>query len=118
MGEALSPEQALAMIAAGASSKVENPNRPARYAVGDRVKTRNLNPQTHTRLPRYMRDKRGTIAHVHGMFALPDARATGAGSNAQYCYSVRFAASDVWGPQGKASDCIYIDLWDDYLEPV
>jgi hypothetical protein len=53
---------------------------------------------------------------VHGIFALPDSRAIGAGSDEQHCYSVRFEAGDVWGPQGKAGDCIYIDLWDDYLE--
>lgn len=116
MSEALSPAQALAMISAGATTKVERADRAARYAVGDRVSTRNLNPATHTRLPRYMRGKKGTIARVHGIFALPDSRAIGAGSDEQHCYSVRFEAGDVWGPQGKAGDCIYIDLWDDYLE--
>ena len=31
---------------------------PARFAVGDRVRARNLNPPTHTRLPRYVRGQR------------------------------------------------------------
>jgi hypothetical protein len=118
MSEALSPEQALAMIATGATTKVQRPNLLPRYNVGDRVVALNLNPATHTRLPRYMRGKKGTIARVHGMFALPDSRAIGSGNNEQYCYSVRFEASEAWGPQGRTGDCIYIDLWDSYLEPL
>ncbi|MGC2591224.1 MAG: nitrile hydratase subunit beta, partial [Xanthobacteraceae bacterium] len=32
---------------------------PARFAPGDRVRTKNIHPATHTRLPRYARDKTG-----------------------------------------------------------
>ena len=34
--------------------------------MGDAVRTRNLNPSTHTRLPRYCRDKPGIVTKVHG----------------------------------------------------
>src|SRR5262249_55235943 len=34
---------------------------PARFKAGDTVRTRNLNPTTHTRLPRYARGKLGTV---------------------------------------------------------
>ena len=54
---------------------------------------------------------------VHGVFALPDTNATGAGRNEQYCYSVSFDSTELWGPQGRPGDRLYIDLWDDYLDP-
>ena len=48
---------------------------PARFAVGDRVRTRNIHPHTHTRLPRYARDKVGMIELVHGTHVFPDSNA-------------------------------------------
>ncbi len=38
---------------------------PARFAVGDTVRTLNINPTGHTRLPRYARAKTGTIGRIH-----------------------------------------------------
>jgi hypothetical protein len=35
----------------------------------------------------------------------------------QHIYSVRFAARELWGEQGASQDSVYIDIWDDYLEP-
>src|SRR3989442_1114543 len=43
-----------------------------RFKAGDRVRTKNLNPTGHTRLPRYARDKVGVIDRDHGVFILPD----------------------------------------------
>src|SRR5207237_5231310 len=39
---------------------------PARFKAGDRVRARNLNPTTHTPLPRYARGKLGTVEAVRG----------------------------------------------------
>ena len=114
---ALSPREALRLLATGATTRVDDPASAPRFAVGDRVATRNLNPTTHTRLPRYARCKTGTVATVHGVYALPDSNAIGAGRNPQYCYSVRFDAEELWGPQDRAGDSLFIDLWDDYLDP-
>ncbi|MDX1487520.1 MAG: nitrile hydratase subunit beta [Acidiferrobacterales bacterium] len=114
---AIDREGMLSILAKGATTKVANPQSEPRFIVGARVIARNLNPYSHTRLPRYVRGRKGTIAVVHGVFALPDSNAIGAGHNAQYCYSVCFEATELWGPQGRAGDCIYIDLWDDYLDP-
>ena len=52
---------------------------PARFAVGDAVRTINAHPPTHTRLPRYARDKRGIVSAVRGGFVYPDTNAHGAG---------------------------------------
>jgi nitrile hydratase subunit beta len=32
-------------------------------------------------------------------------------------YSVRFSARELWGDQAPAQDAVYVELWDDYLEP-
>jgi hypothetical protein len=31
-------------------------------------------------------------------------------------YTVRFDASEVWGPQGGERDVIFADLWESYLD--
>ncbi len=114
---ALSREEALKLVSTGATTRVDDPASPPRFSVSDRVITRNLNPVTHTRLPRYVRCKTGTIAKVHGAFALPDSNALRAGRKEQGCYSVRFGAEELWGQEGRAGDCLFIDMWDEYLDP-
>ncbi len=88
-----------------------------RFKVGDAIVTRNINPLGHTRLPRYIRDKKGVVEHDHGVFHLPDARVIGAGDQAQHMYTVRFDAREVWGDEAPANDSLRITLWDDYMKP-
>jgi nitrile hydratase len=87
-----------------------------RFKPGDRVKARNINPPGHTRLPRYVRGKKGVIQRDHGVFHLPDARVAGQGDQPQHIYSVRFSARELWGAEAPSKDCLNIDLWDDYLD--
>jgi nitrile hydratase len=84
---------------------------------GDPVVARNVNPAGHTRVPRYVRGRRGVIDRDHGVFIFPDTHAAGLGRKPQHVYSVRFSAGELWGPQGHARDAVYVDLWDDYLDP-
>lgn len=88
-----------------------------RFSVGQRVRARNLNPAGHTRLPRYARGKQGTINRDHGVFVFPDTNAHFRGENPQHVYSVRFTARELWGEQAAPHDAVYLDMWDDYLEP-
>jgi len=90
---------------------------PPRFNVGDRVRTVNINPIGHTRLPRYARDKRGVVTLDHGVWVFPDANGSGRGRKPQHCYSVSFQAGELWGTDGGPRDAIYIDLWDDHLVP-
>jgi hypothetical protein len=30
---------------------------------------------------------------------------------------VRFDARELWGEQARPQDAVYLDMWDDYLEP-
>ena len=87
---------------------------------GQRVRARNLNPVGHTRLPRYARGRQGVIERDYGIFGSQDTDAEGRslGQNPQHVYSVRFAARELWGEAASPRDSVYLDLWEDYLEPV
>jgi nitrile hydratase len=90
---------------------------PPRFEMGQRVRARNMHPTGHTRLPRYTRGKLGTIERDYGVYVFPDSNAQFLGENPQHVYSVRFAARELWGEQASPRDAVYVDLWDDYLEP-
>jgi nitrile hydratase len=89
----------------------------ARFQAGQRVRARNIHPVGHTRLPRYARGKFGTINRDHGVFVLPDSNAHFLGEKPQHVYSVRFAVRELWGAEAGEKDSVYVDMWDDYLEP-
>ena len=85
-------------------------------ASGQRVRARNINPETHTRLPRYVRGKSGAVERDHGVFVFPDTNAQGQGEKPQHVYSVRFIARELWGDQANPKDTVVVNLWDDYLD--
>ena len=87
-----------------------------RFQTGQRVRTRNINPIGHTRLPRYARGKLGTIERDHGVAVFPDTNAEFLGEKLQHVYSVRFSARELWGEQAPPRDAVNIDLFDDYLD--
>ncbi len=105
-----------ALVAAGASARVDAEVKP-KFSEGDMVVVKNINPPTHTRVPRYVRDKLGCIDRDHGVFVFPDTAAHGKGERPQHCYSVYFSAQEVWGTRASRNDSVYVDLWDDYLVP-
>jgi nitrile hydratase subunit beta len=104
------------LVQTGASARLAA-DVPPRFKVGDRIRARNVNPAKHTRLPRYVRGKTGTVELDHGVFPLPDTMAHGGGETPQHVYSVRFSAGELWGPAAASKDTLRIDLWDDYIEP-
>jgi nitrile hydratase subunit beta len=98
-------------------SAIRNVAVTPRFKTGQKVRARNMNPVTHTRLPRYARGKIGTIERDHGVFDFEDTVSQQLGKNPQHVYSVRFGARELWGQQTPPQDSVYIDMWDDYLEP-
>jgi nitrile hydratase len=88
-----------------------------RFAPGARVVARNIHPKGHTRIPRYVRGRRGVVHRDHGVFVFPDTHAAGLGEKPQHVYAVRFAARELWGPDASPRDSVVVDLWDDYLDP-
>jgi nitrile hydratase beta subunit len=87
---------------------------PSRFVVGDKVRTTMLSTPTHTRLPRYCRDKPGTIALVHGAHVLPDSNAECRGESPEWLYTVKFKSTDLWGQDTTAS-FVHVDCWESYL---
>ena len=112
---AWSPDDARAAFAAGSAYTRPAPG-PARFAVGDTVRTRVLNPTGHTRLPRYARGKQGTVERVHGAHVLPDSNAHGHGERPEWLYSVRFNGRELWGEAADPTVTVDIDAWESYLE--
>jgi nitrile hydratase len=92
-------------------------DRAPRFAVGDAVRTRNINPTGHTRLPRYARGKRGVIEARQGSFVFPDTNAHGKGEDPQWIYSVVFKGQELWGAESDPGLSVAIDCWEPYLEP-
>jgi nitrile hydratase beta subunit len=113
---ALTAETAIELVAKGLPAS-RNVKVAARFQVGQRVRARNMHPMGHTRLPRYARGKFGTIDRDHGVFVFPDTNAHSKGEKPQHVYSVRFDARELWGAQAAPKDSVYVDVWDDYLEP-
>ena len=64
-------------IAAGRPSA--KPTARRQFAAGDRVRAKNINPLTHTRLPRYVRGHVGVIERVHRLPRFPGQQRAGRG---------------------------------------
>ncbi|HLX29723.1 MAG TPA: nitrile hydratase subunit beta [Casimicrobiaceae bacterium] len=87
-----------------------------RYKPGDLVRTRNLNPPTHTRLPRYARGRVGTVETIRGCHVFPDSAAIGEGDNPQWLYTVCFDGQELWGEKSDPRLEVSIEAFEPYLE--
>jgi nitrile hydratase len=114
-----SPRLLAADVAATVSrrgSYVREAKAPPRFAVGDAVRARNINPEGHTRLPRYARGHAGVVTALHGTHVFPDSNAHGKGEDPHPLYTVRFEARELWGEAAGPRDSVSLDLWEPYLE--
>jgi len=109
----LKADNVAAVLRKGASARLADP-LPARFAVGQTVHALNINPPTHTRIPRYVRGRRGVVHSDHGVFIFADAHARGE-TVPERLYSVRFSSEELWGPQGSPGGAVYVDLFESYL---
>lgn len=114
LARTLKPEDVPTALATG-SPTLREAHAPARFFDGQRVRAKDWNPFTHTRLPRYCRGKHGTIVTVRGFHVFADASAQGR-EEAQWLYGVRFEGEELWGSFTTAS-AVYVDCWESYLEP-
>jgi nitrile hydratase len=94
------------------------PGAPARFKAGDQVRTRNINPATHTRLPRYARGRVGTVECVRGCHVFPDSVAIGKGENPQWLYTLRFEGRELWGENCDPNLKVSIEAFEPYLEAI
>lgn len=94
-----------------------DPAGPARFAIGDRVRTRAGHVDHHTRLPSYAAGRGGVVERVHGAHVFPDTNARGLGEQPQWLYTVVFAATDLWDDAAPGQR-VSVDAWESYLAPV
>lgn len=113
---AFPPDKVEAVVFGGDTTRRPAEGHNPRFAVGDTVTVRDMQPAGHTRLPRYARGRPGVIARVQGVYVFPDSNAMGRGEDAHYLYAVRFKARDLWGDDANRRDSLSLDMWEAYLE--
>lgn len=110
-----------AALAAG-SPTLRETGSPARFAIGQIVRARNIHPQGHTRLPRYVRGHTGKVVLVHGAHVYPDSHVERAvppfNTNAEWLYTVVFDGPELWGDDADPQVQVSVDAWEPYLEAV
>ena len=108
----------VAVALATGSPTTRSVDATARFAVGQRVRTRSDRVPHHTRLPGYVRGKQGVIERVHGAHVFADANAQGLGESPQWLYTVVFDERELWGSQTSLrQQKLSVDAWEPYLEP-
>lgn len=109
----LTADRVVAAMARGSSAE-RQPSSPARFAVGDRVRTRAEQVDHHTRLPGYAAGQVGTIERIHGVHVFPDTNAHDLGEQPEWLYTVVFEATDLWD-EARPGERVSIDAWESYL---
>jgi nitrile hydratase len=87
-----------------------------KFSPGQRVRTRRDNPDGHTRIPVYLRGRRGVIERVVGTAPFSDAEAKGIRGRNEPLYTVAFSAAELWGAEADPSQTLAADLFESYLE--
>lgn len=89
-----------------------------RFHPGDRVRVREAHFRGHTRVPKYVRGKPGTVLH-RSAHRFPFAGSAGHGVEAKMepTYHVCFDARDLWSDAAQNSSVV-VDLWESYLDPL
>jgi nitrile hydratase len=85
-----------------------------RYKVGDTVLSANITPPGHTRLPRYARNKKGTVREYYGAQVLPDTLVQKNDEDPQHLYLVSFNAKELWGDEA-GNFSVNVSLFENYI---
>jgi nitrile hydratase len=108
------PEQVVRFLRAEQTGQL-NIDAPASFKVGDEVIVKNDHPAGHTRVPRYVRGRRGVIVRDHGVHQFEDDVAPGTDVGPQHLYTIMFTAPELWGSRGHARDRMHVELWEIHL---
>lgn len=106
----------LAFLPRGRPAAREIDDAPV-FAVGDKVRTARNMHAGHTRLPRYLRGRVGTIMSHHGPHVFPDTSYRMEGEVAQHLYTVNFSGREIWGDDAEPGHSVSAELWESYLAP-
>ena len=109
----LAPEGVKASLARNSFER-PSPSAP-KFKAGDRVRMKNINPASHTRLPRYVRGHVGVVEAVRFCHVFPDAITTGNGEDPQWLYAVVFDGRELWGDDGDPTLTVSVEAFEPYL---
>ena len=102
-----------------ADSSKEMPAEPMyRFAVGDRIRAKQVHPAGHTRLPRYLRGKVGEVVRLYRAQGFQDHAPLSDHQGPQPVYAVRFDGREVWGESAETNSSVLLDMWEAYMEAV
>ena len=89
-----------------------------RFGVGDTVYVADPAAAEHSRLPGFLRNKRGTVTEVYAdAFEYFVSTGPDGLEGPQHVYCVSFDAADIWGAEkSEPNTLIYADLFDAYLK--
>lgn len=93
-------------------------NKLPRFKVGDTVYVADPAAAEHSRLPGFLRNKRGVVNEVYpGAFEYFVSTGPDGLEGPQHVYSVTFNASDIWGNEKcEPNTVVYADLFDAYIK--
>ncbi|MEU6317892.1 nitrile hydratase subunit beta [Streptomyces sp. NPDC047009] len=109
------PEPARPDYAPTAEGSLRTVDTAPVFAVGERVRAKDMSPPGHTRLPGYARGHIGVVDAVQPAAVLPDTNAHFQGENPQHVYSVRFDSRELWGADVEPFS-ITAEMYESYLE--
>jgi nitrile hydratase beta subunit len=92
------------------------PDKPQNFTVGQRVTAKVRPVPGHTRLPRFVWGKTGTIVAYCGTYPLADTIAHRNGENPEPTYAVRFEGKDLWGDSAEPNTSVTLDLYESYID--
>jgi len=87
-----------------------------RFAPGDRVRVRDIHPAGHTRVPRYVRGRRGRVVRARPAFEFPDLAGHALPAHVEYTCLVEFDARELWTDAAEGGESVVVDLWESYLD--
>ncbi|MGW7381022.1 nitrile hydratase subunit beta [Streptomyces sp. NPDC054794] len=109
------PEPARPHYAPTAEGSLRSVDTAPAFAVGGRVRAKNVSVPGHTRLPGYVRGHIGVVEVIQPAHVLPDTNAHFLGENPQYVYTVRFDSREVWGADAERF-ALTVEMYESYLE--
>jgi nitrile hydratase beta subunit len=113
-GEVVTPDGIGKTLIRGSYGRT--PTAPARFQVGDRVRTKNMHPKSHTRLPRFARGHFGVVDRIQGSYVYPDAVVADGKEDPQWLYTVIFDGRELWGADSDPTLEVSIEAFEPYLE--
>jgi nitrile hydratase len=83
----------------------------AKFSIGTRVGVQELAEAEYKRPPVYAVGASGIVDEVRGPYERP------AETTESHLYSVRFESTEIWGEDAEHNASVYVDLWEECLEP-